>query len=152
MPVSAKIPESYVKSENSRLQLYKQIFSAEDEDTLIALRSQVHDRYGALPEESKLLFHVAMLKQKLAAIGVVRFASGRKGLVEMQFGNVTAMNKSKVDRLLEAIANNANLYQIAPDNRVMLKVEVPQGLKIHDQYLVIKELNQAIEPLVLAIS
>jgi transcription-repair coupling factor (superfamily II helicase) len=70
LQTAALIPEDYLPDIHARLVLYKRISSAETEDDLRALKVEMIDRFGLLPDAVKALFSVAELKQQAQALGI----------------------------------------------------------------------------------
>ena len=75
----ALIPDDYLPDVHSRLILYKRIASAPDADELTALREEITDRFGALPEPLRTLLTVARLKQQAGALGMRKIDLGANG-------------------------------------------------------------------------
>jgi transcription-repair coupling factor (superfamily II helicase) len=65
------IPEDYISDMGQRLRTYKRISSARDEETLRAIRAEVEDRYGRLPESVERLFAYARLRRLAEEVGVI---------------------------------------------------------------------------------
>lgn len=59
LPVDANVPPSYIDSERLRLELYRKLAGAQSAEELSAIREEVLDRYGLLPEPVENLFAVA---------------------------------------------------------------------------------------------
>ncbi|QGK68741.1 transcription-repair coupling factor [Allosaccharopolyspora coralli] len=70
LPVDAHIPHDYVAGERLRLEAYRKIAAAADADTLDAVRGELHDRYGPLPEPVERLLKVATFRQTCRRHGV----------------------------------------------------------------------------------
>lgn len=70
LPIDAHIPEEYIEHERLRLEAYRKIADASDVETLAAVREELDDRYGALPEVVENLLAVAELRIELRAHGV----------------------------------------------------------------------------------
>ncbi len=66
----ALIPEDYLPDIHARLVLYKRISSAETQQDLITLKTEMIDRFGLLPEPVRSLFNVTELKQQAAHLGI----------------------------------------------------------------------------------
>ena len=60
--VQGHIPESYVESEAQRLQLYRRLSAVTDSTALQALRNEMQDRFGVLPEATRQLLEVLEIK------------------------------------------------------------------------------------------
>ena len=60
--VQGHIPESYVEGETQRLQLYRRLSAVTNSAALQALRNEMQDRFGVLPEATMQLLEVLEIK------------------------------------------------------------------------------------------
>lgn len=65
-----RIPEVYVPDTNLRLQVYKRISSAQDEQELERARAEVEDRYGRMPASLDALFLYGRIKVEAKNAGL----------------------------------------------------------------------------------
>ena len=70
LPLSAFIPEPYIEDIESRLALYQRIASLSSREQADALRGEVADRFGALPEPLDHLFSLVALRLAARAANV----------------------------------------------------------------------------------
>ncbi|HXV36087.1 MAG TPA: transcription-repair coupling factor, partial [Myxococcota bacterium] len=70
LPVTARLPESYVSAVSQRLVLYKRLASCRDDAEIDRIRDELLDRYGALPDEAQNLFEVIRLKAHARRLGI----------------------------------------------------------------------------------
>ncbi|MEW2574157.1 transcription-repair coupling factor [Streptomyces sp. NPDC047070] len=70
LPVDAHVPHDYAPGERLRLQAYRAIASVNSEDDIKAVREELVDRYGKLPEPVENLLLVAGLRMLARACGV----------------------------------------------------------------------------------
>lgn len=70
LPVDAHVPHDYAPGERLRLQAYRAIASANSEEDIKAVREELVDRYGKLPEPVENLLLVAGLRMLARACGV----------------------------------------------------------------------------------
>ncbi|MFE1800715.1 MULTISPECIES: transcription-repair coupling factor [unclassified Streptomyces] len=70
LPVDAHVPHDYAPGERLRLQAYRSIASVNSEDDIKAVREELVDRYGKLPEPVENLLLVAGLRMLARACGV----------------------------------------------------------------------------------
>ncbi|MEU7436114.1 transcription-repair coupling factor [Streptomyces sioyaensis] len=70
LPVDAHVPHDYAPGERLRLQAYRAIASATSEEDIAAVREELTDRYGKLPEPVENLLLVAGLRMLARACGV----------------------------------------------------------------------------------
>ncbi len=86
LPVDASIPHDYVPSERLRLDAYRKIAAATSDADLEAVRTELVDRYGPLPDEVENLLAVAAFRQLARGAGLTEVVLGPQGL---KFGPVT---------------------------------------------------------------
>ncbi|MEX2973163.1 transcription-repair coupling factor [Streptomyces sp. C184] len=88
LPVDAHVPHDYAPGERLRLQAYRAIASATSEEDIAAVREELTDRYGKLPEPVENLLLVAGLRMLARACGVsditLQGANVRFGPVELR--------------------------------------------------------------------
>lgn len=70
LPVEASIPVAYIDSDKLRLEAYRKLASAQDEQDLQDLYDELSDRYGTPPPEFEMLFGVARLRSKARKLGI----------------------------------------------------------------------------------
>ncbi|MFG3120012.1 transcription-repair coupling factor [Streptomyces sp. NPDC048197] len=88
LPVDAHVPHDYAPGERLRLQAYRAIASANSEEDIAAVREELTDRYGKLPEPVENLLLVAGLRMLARSCGVsditLQGANIRFGPVELR--------------------------------------------------------------------
>ncbi|GGO88310.1 transcription-repair coupling factor [Wenjunlia tyrosinilytica] len=70
LPVDAHVPHDYAPGERLRLQAYRSIASVNSEEDIVAVREELTDRYGPLPEPVENLLLVAGLRLLARRVGV----------------------------------------------------------------------------------
>ncbi len=70
LPIEAHLPLDYVESERLRLEMYKRLAAVVDEAGIIAVRDELIDRYGTLPEPAQALLAVAGFRLNARARGI----------------------------------------------------------------------------------
>ncbi|MDX6353362.1 MAG: hypothetical protein QOF98_265, partial [Streptomyces sp.] len=70
LPVDAHVPHDYAPGERLRLQEYRSIAAASSEEDITAVREELTDRYGKLPEAVENLLLVAGLRMLARRFGV----------------------------------------------------------------------------------
>ena len=70
LPVDAHVPHDYAPGERLRLQAYRSIAAANSEEDITAVREELTDRYGPLPEPVENLLLVAGLRMLARGCGV----------------------------------------------------------------------------------
>ena len=81
LPLNAYIPKDYIADENLRLEAYRRIAAAADDDELAEARAELTDRYGSpLPPPVEELFEVGALRRLLVTNGITEAATVAKNL------------------------------------------------------------------------
>ena len=62
LDIDAFIPESYIKNEYQKLDIYKRIAAIESEEEMDDMIEELIDRFGDIPKKVELLLEVARLK------------------------------------------------------------------------------------------
>jgi transcription-repair coupling factor (superfamily II helicase) len=101
--IALRIDESYVAEENQRLRLYKKIAGAENEKAIADLRSEMEDRYGALPDATVYLLEAAALRLECERLGIAQIDRKRAEL-QIRFTEKAAIDPQHLMRL---VARNA---------------------------------------------
>ncbi|WP_413451179.1 transcription-repair coupling factor [Georgenia phoenicis] len=70
LPVDAHVPHEYIEHERLRLEAYAKISAADDDAAVEAVRAELADRYGPVPEQVERLFAVAQLRMRARAVGL----------------------------------------------------------------------------------
>lgn len=96
LPVNAHIPHNYVGSERLRLAAYRDIAQATNAEELDAVKEELVDRYGDIPEPVENLFKVATLRHDARTTQVTEItAMGPK----IRFFPANSMPESRLMRL-----------------------------------------------------
>ena len=77
MDVSAFIPESYIKSNSQRIDVYRKISLVENVDDTVDIIDELLDRYGELPKTVATLLDVSLLRAVASSCGIEKIQ--RKG-------------------------------------------------------------------------
>jgi transcription-repair coupling factor (superfamily II helicase) len=115
LPVDAHLPHDYIPGERLRLEAYRKLAAVHDMDGLEAVRAEVVDRYGPLPQPVEHLFAVAAFRVRARRAGLTEVSlHGRN----VRFSPMV-LPESKVMRLIR-------LYPGASYKNVMNTVIVPR--------------------------
>ena len=75
LPVDAHLPPEYIGSDRLRLEGYRRLAAAPDQDAVSAVVDELVDRYGPLPEAAQRLVAVARLRLLLKAYGITEVST-----------------------------------------------------------------------------
>ncbi|OBF90752.1 transcription-repair coupling factor [Mycobacterium sp. 852002-51152_SCH6134967] len=83
LPVDAHLPPDYIGSDRLRLEGYRRLAAAADQQAVDAVIEELVDRYGPLPEPARRLVAVARLRLLLKAYGVTEVSSVSESTVRL---------------------------------------------------------------------
>src|SRR5262249_18218767 len=78
--VNVSIPQDYISEASQRLRTYKRISSAETEEALIQIHSELQDRYGRIPESVENLFEYGRLRRLAEQMRIISIDKTPDGL------------------------------------------------------------------------
>ena len=117
LQLPALLPEDYLPDVHLRLQLYKRIASAADQQQLGDLQAEMIDRFGPLPPPAQTLFRVHRLRQRAAALGIRRLEIGlATGVVEF-----AAQHRVDPARVIRMVQKGEGKYRLDGSHRLRLK-------------------------------
>ncbi|WAC46572.1 transcription-repair coupling factor [Pseudomonas sp. SL4(2022)] len=99
--VPALIPEDYLPDVHARLILYKRIANAVDEDGLKELQVEMIDRFGLLPEPTKNLVRITLLKLQAEKLGIKKIDAGPQG-GRIEFAADTCVDPLTLIKLIQS--------------------------------------------------
>ena len=105
---SAFLPEEYIGDVHLRLAAYKEIAAVASAEELAAVRRDLEDRYGRLPEEAGNLFEIMGLKILARAAGVGRIDGGTDS-VSITFSEGATVPPDKVMALIKRSSGRIRL-------------------------------------------
>ncbi len=108
------IPDDYVPDTGQRLDLYKRLASAEDEDELAEVVAEMADRYGPVPLEVSLLADLSGLRVHARVLGAesLDLTAGR---LTVAMGEGARLDPGKVALLVGA---RGSRWKLTPDMRL----------------------------------
>ncbi len=119
LQTQALIPEDYLPDIHARLVLYKRISSAANNQELRALKVEMIDRFGLLPDAVKVLFSVTELKQQAEPLGVKKIDAHIAG------GRIifSAEPKINTDKLIQLIQTQPQSYKFDGSDKLRFTKE-----------------------------
>jgi transcription-repair coupling factor (superfamily II helicase) len=107
---SGFIPDSYIDSQQEKMEIYKMIAAIRDKDELDQVYSELENRYGPLPDEAASLLALAEIRiicRKLA----VSSLREQGGMIRIEF---TKVSRVKVDRLVRLLQESLGKARLDP--------------------------------------
>ena len=112
--VPAFLPDDYIPDTGQRLEFYRRLAQASDEDAIHAIAAELEDRYGRLPDEAQLLREVMIDKTLVRKIGARGYELGPVRLV-LSIGADPRLDPAKIMKLVQG---KDSRWKLSPDMRV----------------------------------
>ena len=112
--VPAYIPDDYVPDTGQRLEFYRRLAQARDEDGVRATLEELADRYGPLPDEAQLLGEVMVDKTIVRALGALAYELAPTRMV-LSLASDTGLDPAKVTKL---VSTRNSRFKLTPDMRL----------------------------------
>ncbi len=98
---SALIPEEYVHDVHQRLLFYKRISNADDKEMLTDIRTEMIDRFGTLPDQTKQLFAVHNLRLQAEPL-MINKIDANSSSVTLEFAPDTPVDALAIIKLIQS--------------------------------------------------
>ncbi|HVR62033.1 MAG TPA: transcription-repair coupling factor, partial [Polyangia bacterium] len=112
--VPAFLPDDYVPDTGQRLDFYRRLAQAADEDDVRATLAELQDRYGPLPDEARLLGEVMVDKTLVRALGALGYELGPTRMM-LSLGSDTRLEPARV---LKMVQKKGSRWKLTPDMRL----------------------------------
>jgi transcription-repair coupling factor (superfamily II helicase) len=118
--VPALLPADYCSDVHERLVLYKRLANCETLETLEALREELVDRFGILPEPARVLIECHRLRILGRPLGLARIDASESA-IQLQFIPRPPIEPAKVLSLVQRKKH----YRLAGQDRLRIDVKLP---------------------------
>ncbi|MGM8888425.1 TRCF domain-containing protein, partial [Psychrobacter sp. 1U2] len=98
---SALIPEEYLHDVHQRLLFYKRISNADSKETLIDIRTEMIDRFGVLPDQTKQLFAIHDLRLQTEPLKINKIDANSHS-VTLEFAPDTPVDALAIIKLIQS--------------------------------------------------
>ncbi len=117
----ALLPESYVPDVHMRLVLYKRIASAINETELKELQTELIDRFGLMPIQTKNLIATTELKLFADGLGINKIEAHEDG------GRILFDKNPKIDidELLKLLQRQSSVFKMSGSEKLLFTVHLP---------------------------
>ena len=112
--VPAFLPDDYLPDTGQRLDFYRRLAQARDEDDVRAVLEELEDRYGPLPDEARLLGEVMIDKTLVRVLGAQGYELSTARLV-LTLGETTRLAPARV---LKLVQTKGSRWKLSPDMRL----------------------------------
>ncbi|WP_440824858.1 transcription-repair coupling factor [Psychrobacter cryohalolentis] len=99
--ISALIPEEYLHDVHQRLLFYKRIGNADDKEALTDIRTEMIDRFGVLPDQTKQLFAVHGLRIQAEPLKINKIDANSNSMT-LEFAPDTPVDALAIIKLIQA--------------------------------------------------
>jgi transcription-repair coupling factor (superfamily II helicase) len=115
--VDVAIPKDFINETSQRLRTYKRISSADSEETLRQIFSEISDRYGKIPESVENLFEYAKLRKLAEEMRVISIDKTNEGFAIKLDQNA----KVSPDNLMEFVQKSGSVF--SPNGILRVKTD-----------------------------
>ncbi len=117
--VPAFLPDDYVPDTGQRLDFYRRLAQAHDEDDVRATLNELADRYGPLPDEARLLGEVMVDKTIVRVLGALGYELSPSRIV-LSLGSDTRLDPARV---LKMVQQKGSRWKLTPDMRLTYNLD-----------------------------
>ncbi len=96
----AFLPNSYVKNENQKLDLYRRIATIANEEEAQDMRDELKDRFGKLPKSVENLIDISLIREKAHTVFIERLSAKENTIIFDIFGKAE-LNPTAIEPLLD---------------------------------------------------
>ncbi|MGO3898461.1 MAG: TRCF domain-containing protein, partial [Psychrobacter sp.] len=97
---SALIPEEYLHDVHQRLLFYKRISNADDKEALTDIRTEMIDRFGMLPDQTKQLFAIHGLRLQAEPLKINKIDANSNSMT-LEFAPDTPVDALAIIKLIQ---------------------------------------------------
>ncbi len=144
LPVDAYIPETYVKNEFVKLDLYKRISRLNDREESDDILEEVRDRFGEPPREFMRLIDVACIKAKAhsAYITDIKYFNGE---LKVYIADGAPVNMERLGKLLKRSKGRLKVFTEKQSGVKMAAAKTVQEELIHTADAMVDELSTVLD-------
>ncbi|UNU73299.1 transcription-repair coupling factor [Moraxella nasovis] len=124
---SALIPDDYLGDVSERLLFYKRISNLDEIDELNDIKTEMIDRFGALPIPTKTLFAVHALRIKAHALGIGKIDANAKAIT-LEFNQDTPVDGLAIVKLIQSVDKDGS-YRMNGAMGVRFSTKVEMSLE-----------------------
>jgi transcription-repair coupling factor (superfamily II helicase) len=114
LPMSAFIPEGYISDIDQRLSAYRRLSKISDMDDVSAIKEELIDRYGTLPEEVSNLLLKIVFKVLAVKAGIKKLDVAGNQLVL----HISDQHQANPHGLVNLILSEKERFRLTPDHKL----------------------------------
>jgi transcription-repair coupling factor (superfamily II helicase) len=132
LPIAAYLPEDFVTDMAQRLHIYRRIGGLVKRDDVAAIRAELKDRFGLLPEAVEGLLYQIEVKLMAQAAGATA-VMGRDGRIEIRLPYLVELDRARLERRLgDDIRVTRTAVEVLPS-------DVPWRLRLLDVLALLRQ-------------
>ena len=108
---SGFIPDTYIRDQSEKMEIYKKIASVVSEGELDTICSELEDRFGPLPDEVESLVSLAEIRVLCGKLYITSMKE-HHGEIEITLGKVHIIN---LDKLMRLIKESGGKVRLSPE-------------------------------------
>ena len=128
--VDVSIPQEYISEAGQRLRTYKRISSAENEETLVQIHSELEDRYGRIPASVESLFQYGRVRKLAERMRIVSIDKAGDSIAVKLAENARVLP----EKLMEVLSENEG-SSFSPSGILRLSLNGDDPLRLAHQVL-----------------
>ncbi|MCR4822552.1 MAG: transcription-repair coupling factor [Treponema sp.] len=129
---SGFIPDTYISSIQTKMEVYKKIAGVQSKDELEGMYLELEDRFGPIPDEVYSLLSLAQVRV-IAKKLFISSLKERQGVIQLEFSKVSDI---KIDRVLKLIKDSAGKVRLDPAKPNVILLEAGKiGLKEKSEFI-----------------
>ncbi|MCH1924766.1 transcription-repair coupling factor [Shewanella sp. C32] len=137
--IPALLPEDYVGDVNIRLSLYKRIANCHTEASLDELKVELIDRFGLLPEPTKNLMAMTLLKHQATVLGIKKLEMHSRG-GSLEFNDDHVVDPGFIIGLLQS---QPQIYRMDGPNKLKFAMTMESSKeRLDTAQLLLQQLTQ----------
>ena len=133
LPISAFIPEHYIADIDQRLSAYRRLSKISDKDEISAIKEELIDRYGKLPEEVSNLLLKIVFKVLAVKAGIRKLDIAGNHLVL----HISSRHQANPQGIVDLVLSEKDRFRLTPDHKlkVVLSDRNKTGVLTQTKYI-----------------
>jgi len=99
LQVAALIPQNYIEDEDIRILFYRKLSDAQSPEDIEKIKSELLDRFGKIPDETKRLFEITVLRLEAEKLKIER-VSEDNNYIYVYFSQNADFSKADIPKLI----------------------------------------------------
>ena len=99
LQISALIPQGYIEDDDIRILFYRKLSEAKDYAAVEKVQSELSDRFGKIPDETKKLFEITVLRIEAEKLKIERISED-SNYIYVYFSTVADFSKADIGKLI----------------------------------------------------